>query len=342
MNSIKNIKNPSVSILVPVYNVEKYLRRCVDSVLAQDFTNWEMILVDDGSPDLCPQICDEYARKDERIRVVHKENGGLVSARLAGFEHAKGEYLMFFDSDDYLLPEAISTLYNKIKEGYDIVRGRNYMVFDDGSKKPEEPKLATGTLNSADEYFKAMINATMSPYLWGAIYKRSLFSSEVFESLIPFSIGEDWMTNLSVAKHVNRVCLLNDIVYCYYINLQSMMHQKVCSREYSDCVEQILLKILEDCPQKWKELVVQNRMIARICNFFCPELDFDINSYQKVKEYINISPNMLSIKPIIKPKYLRFIKHKFIYEAYTYAYRKLFLYKKLKGVKRNITNIIKQ
>ena len=85
----------NVSILVPIYNVEEYLARCIDSVLMQDFKNWEMILVDDGSLDDSPKICDEYAINDKRIKVIHKENGGLVSARLAGFEAAVGKYLLF-------------------------------------------------------------------------------------------------------------------------------------------------------------------------------------------------------------------------------------------------------
>ena len=97
------MNTPKISILVPVYNVEKYLQRCVDSVLAQDFTNWEMILVDDGSPDRCPQMCDAFTAKDTRIKVIHQENRGAHAARKAGFEHAKGEYLVFLDPDDYLL-----------------------------------------------------------------------------------------------------------------------------------------------------------------------------------------------------------------------------------------------
>ena len=94
------MNSPLISVLVPVYKVEAYLQRCIDSVLAQDFMDWEMILVDDGSPDRCPEICDEAAKKDVRIRVVHKENGGLLSARKAGVQIARGDYFVFWDSDD--------------------------------------------------------------------------------------------------------------------------------------------------------------------------------------------------------------------------------------------------
>lgn len=96
---------PTLSIIVPVYKVEPYLHRCVDSILAQTFTDFELILVDDGSPDNCGAICDEYAAKDSRILVIHKENGGLSDARNAGLDIAKGEYIGFVDSDDYISPQ---------------------------------------------------------------------------------------------------------------------------------------------------------------------------------------------------------------------------------------------
>lgn len=101
----------SISIIVPVYNVEPYLRRCVDSILAQTLTDFELILVDDGSPDGCPAICDEYAEKDSRVHVIHKENGGVSSARNTGMAVAEGKYFLFCDSDDYVSPQWCETLY---------------------------------------------------------------------------------------------------------------------------------------------------------------------------------------------------------------------------------------
>ena len=96
--------NPLISVIVPIYNVEKYLARCVDSIVNQTYKNLEIILVDDGSPDLCPQMCDDYAEKDSRIKVVHKKNGGLSDARNAGMAVSTGEYISFIDSDDYVSP----------------------------------------------------------------------------------------------------------------------------------------------------------------------------------------------------------------------------------------------
>lgn len=117
--------SPKVSVVIPVYNVEPYLRRCVDSVLAQTLQEIEIILVDDGSPDKCPQICDEYAEKDSRVRVIHKKNGGLASARNAGMKIATGTYLFFVDSDDWLEFDGLDSLY-KVAEKYqvDFVRYR--------------------------------------------------------------------------------------------------------------------------------------------------------------------------------------------------------------------------
>ena len=105
-----------VSIVVPIYNVEKYLEQCVDSIINQTLKEIEIILVDDGSPDNCPQMCDEYAKKDSRIKVVHKKNGGLSSARNAGIEVATGDYIGFVDSDDYIVNDATLKLETWIKE----------------------------------------------------------------------------------------------------------------------------------------------------------------------------------------------------------------------------------
>lgn len=121
----KQNASPKISIIIPVYKVEPYLRQCVDSVLSQTYTNFEIILVDDGSPDNCPVICDEYAAKDSRVKVIHKENGGLSDARNAGIKVAKGEYLFFLDSDDFfhkidILENLQKTIFNN-KDRFDVL-----------------------------------------------------------------------------------------------------------------------------------------------------------------------------------------------------------------------------
>ena len=107
--------NEKISVIVPIYKVEQVLKRCVDSILSQTYENLEIILVDDGSPDQCPAICDAYARQDARIKVVHKKNGGLTSAWKEGVRHAEGEWLGFVDSDDWIEPDIYERLYEPLK-----------------------------------------------------------------------------------------------------------------------------------------------------------------------------------------------------------------------------------
>lgn len=115
---------PKVSIIVPVYNVEKYLDRCMQSLLNQTLSDIEIIMVDDGSPDRCPQMCDEYAAKDRRVRVIHKENGGLGLARNTGLDAATGEYVAFVDSDDFTSVEAYENLLKRLKKTVQILSMR--------------------------------------------------------------------------------------------------------------------------------------------------------------------------------------------------------------------------
>jgi len=126
-----------VSIIIPIYNVEEYLRECIDSALKQTYKDIELILVDDGSPDNCPQICDEYVALDSRVKVIHKENGGLSAARNSGLAMAKGEYVYFLDSDDYIAENAIRQLHDKAKENdLDVVLFDGFVV-DEGGKRDE-------------------------------------------------------------------------------------------------------------------------------------------------------------------------------------------------------------
>ena len=135
------MKNPYFSVIIPVYNVEKYLPQCVESVLTQSFENIEVILVDDGSPDNCPAICDEFANKDSRVRVIHKQNGGLSDARNYGIRAAQGEYLLFLDSDDYWgEQDALETVFSRIgqyEEPADMLMFQAQLIYPDGTIIPD-------------------------------------------------------------------------------------------------------------------------------------------------------------------------------------------------------------
>ncbi len=173
-----------LSIIVPIYNVEQYLRKCVDSLLAQDLSSskYEIILVDDESPDACPQICDEYAAAHENIRVIHRENGGLSAARNSGIEIAQGDYLMFVDSDDYIEPNVLGKLMAQVeRENLDVLR---YDIRNVNDKYEEfhpnrDPKRDVDFSESMVDG-ETFLNERLGPgcYAWQFILRRDLILSE--------------------------------------------------------------------------------------------------------------------------------------------------------------------
>jgi len=331
-----NTKTPAISILVPVYKVEAYLQRCIDSVLTQDFQDWEMILVDDGSPDHCPLICDEAAEKDARISVVHKENGGLPSARLAGFERARGEYLVFLDADDYLLLNALKDWIDIISRGYDIVRSAVWRTDADDCGEEARYKTDRGVIFGKDNYFLALIRDDVAPYLHSAIYKKSLFDRDVFQKIIDgkISIAEDWIANILIAPRVNKVYFSEKPAYAYARNEESMMNTRIRSRAYQDRFDTAWMPVLEKMSESVRRQSYDLSIIKRIRFFFVPELEFSFEDYHKISLCIgSISKDFLNVVP---SKYLYFIQYKMLYYVYTRLYCLLYKYKKLHGVKRAI------
>ena len=165
-----------ISVIVPIYKVEKYLHRCIDSVLAQTFTDFELILVDDGSPDNCGKICDEYAEKDNRIHVIHKENGGLSDARNAGidwaFANSDSEWITFIDSDDWIHPKYLETLYNAVKETGCEISICGYEETTGDSPKVDDINLQAVIVSTEDFFCEHNVNAVVA---WGKLYKKELF-----------------------------------------------------------------------------------------------------------------------------------------------------------------------
>lgn len=165
-----------ISVIVPIYKVENYLHRCVDSIINQTYTNLEIILVDDGSPDNCPMICDEYAKKDSRIRVVHKKNGGLSDARNAGLDIATGEYIMFIDSDDFVDTEMMgSMMRNMIDDNVDMVVCNIKYVYEDREVvKYNQSDRILDRYEAMEEYLK---DGVVQAVAWNKLYKKSLINN---------------------------------------------------------------------------------------------------------------------------------------------------------------------
>lgn len=219
------------SVIVPIYKVEKYLVRCIEGVLSQTFSDFELILVDDGSPDNCPAICDEYAKKDNRITVIHKENGGLVSARQAGIRIAKGEYVFHLDADDGIENDALESAYEIIsKTDADIVSFSYRNYYENGEvSEPVNDILDEGLYNRKDieeKIFPELLadkNMQHSLYfLWGRAIKRSLATENQLKVSADISLGEDLVCIVPCMLQAQKVYVSHKSVYLYTVRNESM------------------------------------------------------------------------------------------------------------------------
>lgn len=243
-----------VSIIVPVYNVEKYISRCIESILNQTFKNYELILVDDGSPDNSAEICEEYAKKDKRISVIHKVNGGLSSARNVGIDIAKGEYLFFIDGDDAIHPETLEILYsNLIDESVQISMG-NFCRFHNNkelvfqSEKENITNIYSGVQVLDKLYDKD--NASCYVSACGKLIRHSLFEN------VRFPVGrlfEDEFTTYLLYYKAEKVLVTERVVYYYYVN-DSGITRNLTLQKYFDEYDAQVLRILFYKEKKLKEV----------------------------------------------------------------------------------------
>ena len=259
-----------LSIIVPIYNVAPYLRKCVDSLLAQDISNYEIILVDDGSPDECPQICDEYAATHSRIHVIHQENAGLSAARNAGLAVAQGEYIWFVDSDDYVEPNVLGVLMEQIERDHlDVLRFRYQNVRESGEAfAPYKDMTNYNDYSSTPVNGLTFLNERMSNqcYAWQFILRSSLCNAELFTPGIYFE-DTDWTPRLLLCAE--RVASTELVVYNYLwregsITLsqndihkqRKQLHDKIdLLRKLNDWGEQV-----KDC--QWFDGMISGLMVS--------------------------------------------------------------------------------
>ena len=207
---------PLISAIVPVYKVEKYLGRCVESLLAQTYENIEIILVDDGSPDTCPVMCDEYAKKHEKIRVIHQENKGLSGARNTGIDNAKGEYLAFVDSDDLWSPHFLESLYKALKENdADIAQCRWEYMHGDELKEAYDADAKTVCFTGREMLANLYIQ-TGAYYVvaWNKLYKKELFENIRYPE---GRIHEDEATTYKLFDLAKKCVFVDNALYGYFV-----------------------------------------------------------------------------------------------------------------------------
>lgn len=245
---------PKISVIVPVYKVEKYLNKCVGSILSQTFRDFELFLVDDGSPDNSGKICDEYAQKDNRVIVIHKENGGLSEARNVALDRIQGEYVTFIDSDDYVSTEHLQTLYDSlINADSDLAVSNITSVTENKMNNTEfyrpasEQKVLTG---------KEVFTTIYQPCACAKLYKSYIFNN------FRYPVGrlyEDVFVYHDVLSKVNRLVLTGKNTYYYLIRSDSIMHQEY-KLAFSDIIDAIELRVKKLEALGMQDLANDNRL----------------------------------------------------------------------------------
>lgn len=332
-----------VSVIIPVYKVEKYIKECIESIINQTYKNLEIILVDDGSPDDSPKICDEYAKIDKRINVIHKQNTGVSDSRNVGLDKANGEYIIFCDSDDFFEPNGIEVLVSAIKL-YKTDMAIGTMIFNNPTNKEfkkldEDVKIIE--VKNEQQFFENFSNTNLdfsSPC--AKIYKKENLNNIRFKT--DFIYGEDQLFNLEHYMAITKIAVINKNVYNYRIHGNS-------------CVRQNFIKA---CDLREKLIPYQKSFCEKINNnklmsFFCGEYLKDFvsglylrkvqNSKQDCKNYYKTKINQEEFKYCLKNskhcgkkvKLTKFVLQTKIF-GLSYMLSKFIYNKKFKHLNKNI------
>jgi glycosyltransferase involved in cell wall biosynthesis len=297
------MKNPLISVIVPVYKVEQYLATCLNSIVNQTYKNLEIILVDDGSPDNCGKICDEYAQKDDRIVVLHQPNSGVSRARNAGLDIAKGEYIAFVDSDDYIALDMYEELMSIAqKQSADIVTCNHYTINNKGTV------LCTNNFDNlnVDEVRYLILMDKYSICLWDKLYKASLFNDIRFKIDI---YSEDLFIMPSLFFKAEKLAWTSQAYYYYCLNMGSNMTLFGTKRKYGFFAawEEHEKFAKKYCPKAytWSEFrTIRNAIGALVAN-----MKEQILTQQKIKK----CENYLAIKKAVGVSAKIGIKYKILW-----------------------------
>ncbi len=239
-------EKPLLSIIVPVYDVENYLQKCIDSILAQTFTDFELILVDDGSPDNCPALCDTAAAKDARVRVIHQKNGGLSAARNAGLDVARGEWIGFVDSDDYIAPEMYEKLYRAVQQ-----TGADFALCDfaevDEAGAPSNARthgVITQQIFTERELLQSAY-LTMMLVAWNKLYRRAIFAQ------LRYPVGklnEDIFVSPDICLQAQKAVVVPEALYYYVQRSGSIMGKTktLCHYDAAEAAQRYWNRLVEN------------------------------------------------------------------------------------------------
>lgn len=291
-----------ITIIIPIYNAEKYLRKCLDSIMNQTHKSIEVLLINDGSRDNSGKICDEYEKKDERIKVIHKENEGVSVARNIGLKNAKGEYIAFIDADDYVEKEYLEKLLRKLKDHNVecIICGYN-RIYGNSIEKISKDKSYT---LSKIEFLDGILNVQGGiGFTWGKLWKKQAIKNIEFKKEV--KIGEDSLFCIEASKNVNNVYILNETLYNYVFNENSAV------RKYNENFANYCLismqeakKVIETEYKENKEIIEKfNNYIAYhillIAVNYCFNKENNLNFIKQIKqmkEIVNIREFKCGVK----------------------------------------------
>jgi glycosyltransferase involved in cell wall biosynthesis len=283
-------KEPLISVIVPVYKVEEYLDKCVDSIINQTYKNLEIILVDDGSPDNCPKMCDDYAKKDKRIKVIHKKNGGVSSARNEGIKFSKGDYISFIDSDDWIDNNYIEEMYNALTYneadyvccGYKRVCGNNLEYIHNDEK--------IIIYNNAELLLKLLNVQNGYGFCHMKLISKKVIKNVVFnEKLV---VGEDALFNIELCKNINKAVILNKSLYNYFFNSNSVVRKY--DEKYVDKYLNSMKYMSEYIEKSYNNMETKDNLynyiayhVMLICVNYCYHPKNN-NKYKSLKKVCNI------------------------------------------------------
>lgn len=278
---------PRLSVIVPVYKVEKYIHKCVDSILNQTFTDFELILVDDGSPDNCGRICDEYAAKDSRVRVIHKKNGGLSDARNFGIDVAQGEILGFVDSDDDIDLNMYKLMIEYMdKFDLDIVCADTYVIKND--KKKYRPRFTEDKIFANKEGIVAILDGTLDNAAWNKIYKRGIIGDIRYPK---GRIYEDVATTYKFIYKAKKIGYICKPFYNYYKRKGSIVASSFNSKSRFDCFlgykERLIFAINQekDCVEACRTQALSTA-ISTLTAFYANNEDEKSDRFLELKRFI--------------------------------------------------------
>ena len=299
-----------VSIIVPVYKVEQYLKRCMDSVLNQTYKNIEVILVNDGSPDNCPALCDEYAKIDSRVRVIHKENGGLSSARNVALDSVKGDYIFFVDSDDWLALDTLEVLNEYLEKDYDMISfQRTYLteekVVEKGEKNPKDMDVS--------QYIDSSFLGRYDFFVTTKIFKAEVFNNVRF---LEGRNYEDLEIMHRLFLNMKKVVGLDYFLYYYWKGNEGAITNTITMKNIQDHylsaneIYRASKKYLEDRGKDASNIVAWYKVeMSQLYIDYLKSTDKDVELFAKIKSEI-IKEKVNFNRLLKQPRYLKYILYK--------------------------------